>query len=95
MGSLQCAPAHSVLEPLPGSPDLWPRARLARRARRVAVHHELVVVELRVVVRLAVAQHGVNHPQQLVRHGEDRLLVAVVALELRAIGARRAVGALG
>ena len=68
---------------------------VAQPARRVAVHHELVVVELRVVVRLPVAQRGVDHPQQLVRHGEDRLLVAVVALELRALGARRAVGALG
>ena len=75
---------------------------LAQPARSVACHVQRVVVDARVAVGLVVAQHRMHHPQQLVGHREDRLLVAeaplqrrVQAVELRALGARRPVGALG
>ena len=69
--------------------------------RGVAPDHELFVIGLGVMVGPGVAQHDVEHPQQLVRGGHDGALVAaayhqrlVVAAELAAMGTRRAMRAL-
>ena len=71
-------------------------------ARRVAGDDESVVVDARVGVRPVVAQHGVDHAQELVGGGEDGSLVAqaggqrpMIAVELRPGGPRSRVGALG
>jgi hypothetical protein len=62
----------------------------------------MFVVEARIGVRPVLAEHGVNHAQQLVGGGEDGALVAqaggqraVVPVELRPGGARARVGTLG
>ena len=47
-------------------------------ARRVALDDEAFVVDARVGVRSVVAQHGVDHAQQLVGGGKDGPLVAEV-----------------
>ena len=63
-------------------------------ARRVAPDHELFVIGLGVMVGPGVAQHDVEHPQQLVRGGHDGTLVAaahhqclVIAAELATVRA--------
>ena len=71
-------------------------------ARRVALNDELLVIDVRVGVRPVLAQYGVDYSQQLVGGGEDGSFVAdatgehpVIVVELRALGPRGAVGALG
>ena len=71
-------------------------------ARRVADDDESFVVDARVGVGPVVAEHGVDHAQELVGGGEDGSLVAqaggqrpVIPVELRPSGPRGRVGALG
>ena len=75
-------------------------SELGEPARRVALDHERLVVDLGVTVGLSVAQHCEDGSRQLVGGGDDGAFVApandeclVVGVELPVSGARGAVGA--